>query len=84
MPQSLSRILLHVIFSTKDREPWLTPQIRDRAFAYQSQCPSMRLTVRLLPLILLATMGLATAAEDQAPPLTSESVEKLLTTLRTG
>ena len=37
MPQSLSRILLHVIFSTKDREPWLTPQIRDRAFAYLSE-----------------------------------------------
>lgn len=37
MPQSLSRILLHVIFSTKDREPWLDAEIRPRAFAYLAE-----------------------------------------------
>jgi putative transposase len=27
-------ILIHAIFSTKDRRPWLTPEIRDEAFTY--------------------------------------------------
>jgi REP element-mobilizing transposase RayT len=34
MPQSLARILLHVVFSTKNREPWLTDSIRPQVFAY--------------------------------------------------
>ena len=28
MPQSLSKVILHVIFSTKDREPWLDSKVR--------------------------------------------------------
>ena len=32
--QSLSKVLLHIIFSTKDREPWLTTEVRSRAHAY--------------------------------------------------
>ncbi len=34
MPQSLSRVIIHVIFSTKNREPWLNPTIRPRMHAY--------------------------------------------------
>ncbi len=34
MPQSLSRVLLHVIFSTKDRAPFLQPIIRPQLHAY--------------------------------------------------
>ncbi|MDR1145489.1 MAG: transposase [Verrucomicrobiales bacterium] len=34
MPQSLSRVLLHVIFSTKDRQPWLSQTLRPAVFAY--------------------------------------------------
>jgi putative transposase len=34
MPQSLSNILLHVIFSTKNREPWLDCDVRSRMHAY--------------------------------------------------
>jgi putative transposase len=34
MPQSLSKVILHIIFSTKDREPWLTTDVRSRAHAY--------------------------------------------------
>ena len=34
MPQSLSNILIHIIFSTKDREPWLDRHTRARAHAY--------------------------------------------------
>src|SRR5947199_1176014 len=34
MPQSLSKVVLHVIFSTKDREPWLDRDVRPRMHAY--------------------------------------------------
>jgi putative transposase len=34
MPQSLSRVILHIIFSTKDREPWLGLDVRPRMHAY--------------------------------------------------
>ncbi len=34
MPQSLSKVILHIIFSTKNREPWLDSGIRPRMHAY--------------------------------------------------
>ena len=34
MPQSLSRVILHIIFSTKNREPWLDTNVRPRMHAY--------------------------------------------------
>jgi putative transposase len=34
MPQSLSKVILHVIFSTKNREPWLESDVRPRVHAY--------------------------------------------------
>jgi REP-associated tyrosine transposase len=34
MPQSLSKVIIHVIFSTKNREPWLDSSIRPRMHAY--------------------------------------------------
>jgi len=34
MPQSLAQILLHLVFSTKNRGPWLTDDIRDELHAY--------------------------------------------------
>ena len=34
MPQSLSKVIIHIIFSTKDREPWLDPDVRPRMHAY--------------------------------------------------
>jgi putative transposase len=34
MPQSLSKVILHVVFSTKDRELWLTSEVRARMHAY--------------------------------------------------
>ena len=48
MPQSLSRILVHLIFSTKSREPILTPPIQAELHPYlavvlsDNQCPSMQ------------------------------------------
>ena len=34
MPQSLSNILLHLVFSTKNRTPWLSPEIRGELYPY--------------------------------------------------
>jgi len=34
MPQSLSSILIHLIFSTKNREPFLTPEIDSELYPY--------------------------------------------------
>ncbi len=34
MPQSLSSILLHLVFSTKDRTPWLDADIREKTHAF--------------------------------------------------
>jgi len=33
-PQSLSNILIHLIWSTKDRHPWLEPGIREKTHAF--------------------------------------------------
>ena len=48
MPQSLSRILIHLVFSTKNREPVITPEIRTELHPYLAgtldkiDCPSLR------------------------------------------
>jgi REP element-mobilizing transposase RayT len=34
MPQSLSKVILHIIFSTKNREPWLCSDVRSEMHAY--------------------------------------------------
>jgi hypothetical protein len=34
MPQSLSSILIHLIFSTKNREPFITPAIEEELHPY--------------------------------------------------
>ncbi len=37
MPQSLSLVIIHVIFSTRERRPFLNKEIRSSAHAYLSQ-----------------------------------------------
>ena len=34
MSQSLSRVLIHMVFSTKNREPYIVPNLRERTFTY--------------------------------------------------
>jgi putative transposase len=34
MPQSLSNVIIHIVFSTKNREPWLDSAVRPRTHAY--------------------------------------------------
>ncbi len=34
MPGTYSQLLLHVVFSTKQRQPWITPDVADRLYPY--------------------------------------------------
>jgi putative transposase len=49
MPQSLSRILIHLIFSTKNRVPVLAPEIRAELYPYlasglqENACPVLQI-----------------------------------------
>ena len=36
MPQSLAKNLIHLVYSTKNRQLWLPGTVRDRLFAYQA------------------------------------------------
>jgi REP element-mobilizing transposase RayT len=74
MPQSLSRILIHLIFSTKGREPYIPPEIQPRLHAYLSgvaanlDSPSLRIGgvadhVHLL-LALGRTVSIAEVVEE--------------------
>ena len=49
MPQSLSLILVHLVFSTKHREPYITPDIEPELHAYLAavfrECHSPALTI---------------------------------------
>lgn len=48
MPQSLATVLVHAVFSTKDRTPWITPEIRQELHPYlvgvlqNIGCPSIQ------------------------------------------
>jgi putative transposase len=47
MPQSLSSVLVHLVFSTKNREPWLREAIESELYAYATTvlknlgCPAL-------------------------------------------
>jgi putative transposase len=49
MPQSLANVLVHIVFSTKDRTPWLSPDIREALFPYLGgilrniECPLLQI-----------------------------------------
>src|SRR5947199_4963373 len=36
MSQSLAKLLVHLVYSTKHRQPWLAPEHRPALFAYQA------------------------------------------------
>ena len=47
MPQSLAVVLIHLVYSTKNRQPFLTPEIDPELYAYQGaifremDCPAL-------------------------------------------
>ena len=34
MPGTYSQLLLHIVFSTKGRAPWITPEVAERLYPY--------------------------------------------------
>ena len=48
MPQSLSKVLLHIVFSTKNRQPWIAQHLQPALHAYlagacrASNCEALR------------------------------------------
>lgn len=34
MPGTYTQILLHIVYSTKHREPWITPDVAERLYPY--------------------------------------------------
>ena len=74
MPQSLARNLIHLVFSTKNREPHITPGFREDLFAYLAgilnarRCPAITVGgvadhVHLL-FVLAKTAPLCDVVED--------------------
>jgi len=49
MPQSLANVLVHLVFSTRDRTPWLTGDVREELFPYMGgvlrniECPVLQI-----------------------------------------
>ncbi len=74
MPQSLSRVLIHLVFSTKNREPFIAPELQDRVFTYLGgtlnalNCPVIRVGgiadhVHLL-FVLARTLSISNVVEQ--------------------
>ena len=42
MPQSHAAILVHVIFSTKNREPFIQPEVEPELYPYLGDCLPIR------------------------------------------
>jgi putative transposase len=74
MPQSLSNILLHVVFSTKERHPWLEKDIREKTHAFlagavrQCKCEAYRVGGMMdhvhLALLLSRTLSVADLVKE--------------------
>ena len=70
MPQSLSKILVHLIFSTKHREPTITDELRPRLHAYligilnNLECPSLQTGGTADHVHILFALGRTTTVSD--------------------
>lgn len=74
MPQSLSSVLIHLVFSTKHRHPFITPEIERELYPYlatvfrENKCPSLKVggyTDHIHALfVLLRTVTIAEIVEE--------------------
>jgi len=91
MPQSLAKVALHIIFSTKERQPSLTKNLRDELFPYTATvinnlgCPAIEVggeKDHLHILCLLSrTITIASLVEEIKKP-TSKWMKTKAATLR--
>jgi len=79
MPQSIAAILVHVIFSTKNREPFIQPEIEHELFPYMSRTcqsansPALIINGTMDHVHLLVNLGRKTAIADLVEELKSSS-----------
>ena len=79
MPQSLSSILIHLIFSTKHREPFITPTIETELHPYMAKIfrglrsPSLAINGTSDHLHVLFALGRVIAITDLVEEIKTES-----------
>jgi putative transposase len=79
MPQSLARVLVHLIFSTKNRAPLITPDRAERTFAYLAgtlnaiDCPVVAVGGAADHVHLLFVLGRTIALSKAVEELKKES-----------
>jgi putative transposase len=71
MPQSLSKVIVHIIFSTKDRETWLGLDVRPRMHAY------LATVCRDLGAEVVRVGGVADHLIEQIKKVSSKWIKKL-------
>ena len=86
MPQSLAQIYLHIVYSTKDRRPWLQDAgIRDELHNYLGgtcnnlDCPVLRVGGALDHVHILCRLGRSISIADLVKELKRESSKWLKT-----
>jgi putative transposase len=79
MPQSLSSILVHLIFSTKNREPFLTPEIETELHPYMAtifrglNSPSLAINGNFDHVHVLFSLGRVIAVADLVQEVKTET-----------
>ncbi len=79
MGQSLSQLYVHLVFSTKNREPWLSATIQERLFPYlasalnRQDCPALKVGGHIDHLHLLFRLNRTKAASDVVGSIKGES-----------
>src|SRR5437899_3044257 len=79
MPQSLAAILVHVVFSTKNREPLIQPDIEGELFPYMATAchaansPAILINGTMDHVHMLVKLGRKTAIADLVEEVKSSS-----------
>jgi REP element-mobilizing transposase RayT len=79
MPQSLSQLYVHLVFSTRERAGWLTPEVQDRLFPYLAgalkglDCPTLKVGGHVDHVHLLFRLSKNKAASRVVGDLKGES-----------
>ena len=74
MSQSLSSILIHLVFSTKNREPFITPAIESELHPYMARIfralksPSLAIDGTTDHIHILFSLGRVITVSGSAPP----------------
>lgn len=79
MPQSLARIVVHLVFSTKNREPLIVPEFRPRCFDYLGgilnglRCPVIKVGGVLDHVHLLFVLGRTVSVSEVVEEVKKQS-----------